>query len=483
MTGDSTSINNSSQCSANGYGDYVNLPAADLVPGSTYSLSVSTDYSSPTSEQVRAWIDYNADGNFAANELIAQTDWGGLPGGTGVFSFSVPTDVTHGNYRMHARLAWDTSAASFDACANMTWGEAEDYTVLIGTLDACQGTPTAGTIDSDFSVFAGKAFNISVYGSSDPADGLVRIWQSSISGENNWTDIAGATFMFYTVSESIEVAMDYRHQITCINSSEIDVLGVVTVILNPVTECYCEPEVTTTSAYDYVSLVSSDLAELNINYSASSHDANYIDDTTMILEAYAGQEFNFNTAYVGGKQTMGIWVDLNKDGIFGGNDNPEKQFVLINGISLQSFAIIFPNSIDLGEYRLRICGAYDYYGDIVADGDDFSCYAQSYGTTVDFTLKIIEETVSVNDYNMLAETRLYPNPLNNGIFYIHAPKLNGEQVELNITDMAGRQIFNNTLSINNNKVTVSVNDTWTSGVYFVTLKHEGEAHTFRLVKH
>ncbi|MEO8934657.1 MAG: T9SS type A sorting domain-containing protein, partial [Xanthomarina sp.] len=97
-------------------------------------------------------------------------------------------------------------------------------------------------------------------------------------------------------------------------------------------------------------------------------------------------------------------------------------------------------------------------------------------------ISIVESALSINDNNMLAGSRLYPNPLNDGTFYVHAPKLNGEQVQVNITDMAGRQIFNNTLAVSDNKVTVSVNSDLTSGVYLVTLKHAGESHTFRLVK-
>ncbi|EGV43707.1 BspA family leucine-rich repeat surface protein [Bizionia argentinensis JUB59] len=100
----------------------------------------------------------------------------------------------------------------------------------------------------------------------------------------------------------------------------------------------------------------------------------------------------------------------------------------------------------------------------------------------DFIISVTCPTMSINDNMMLVERRLYPNPLNDGTFYIHAPKLNGEQVVVNITDMAGRQIFNNTLSVTDNKVTVSVKDALTSGMYFVTLKHAGESSTFRVMK-
>ncbi len=99
-----------------------------------------------------------------------------------------------------------------------------------------------------------------------------------------------------------------------------------------------------------------------------------------------------------------------------------------------------------------------------------------------FTMSAVCNPLSVNENNTLANSRLYPNPLNNGTFYIYAPQLNGERVEVNITDVAGRQIFNDMLVGSDNKVTVSVNDALSTGMYLVTLKHAGQMHTFRLVK-
>lgn len=105
-----------------------------------------------------------------------------------------------------------------------------------------------------------------------------------------------------------------------------------------------------------------------------------------------------------------------------------------------------------------------------------------YSGTAAFTLSVECVPLSVNDYNTFAKTRLYPNPLNDTTFNVYAPNLNGELVNVNIVDMAGRQIFNTNLECSDNKVTVSLNDNLTAGVYFVTLNHSGETHTYRLVK-
>ena len=93
-----------------------------------------------------------------------------------------------------------------------------------------------------------------------------------------------------------------------------------------------------------------------------------------------------------------------------------------------------------------------------------------------------EARLGVEDNNLLAGVRLFPNPLNDNTFYINAPKLNGEQISVSISDLSGRGIFEKMLDCRANTVTVSVNEDLASGVYMVTLRHGGEESTYRLVK-
>lgn len=56
-----------------------------------------------------------------------------------------------------------------------------------------------------------------------------------------------------------------------------------------------------------------------------------------------------------------------------------------------------------------------------------------------------------------------------------------DQVEVSMTDMAGRQIYQGFLPIISNKVTVNPKS-FASGVYMVTIKIGEENQTFRLVR-
>lgn len=93
-----------------------------------------------------------------------------------------------------------------------------------------------------------------------------------------------------------------------------------------------------------------------------------------------------------------------------------------------------------------------------------------------------EARLGVENNSLLAGIRLFPNPLKDDLFYINAPKLNGEQLNVNISDLSGRMIYEATLDCRANTVTVPMNSSMASGIYLVTLNHGGEAQTYRLIK-
>lgn len=94
----------------------------------------------------------------------------------------------------------------------------------------------------------------------------------------------------------------------------------------------------------------------------------------------------------------------------------------------------------------------------------------------------VEQRLGVEDNNVLAGIRLFPNPLNADTFYINAPRLNGQQLMVNISDMSGRNIYAQTLDCHANTVAVPMGSNLASGIYLVTLKQGGEAQTYRLIK-
>jgi len=130
-------LNNTTGCSTNGYGDYTTLPAISLTQGQSYPMSVVVGPGG--TEYVSVWVDYNQNGVFDASEY---TFLGSANGATVSSTLAIPTTAYPGTTRMRVRVRYNSQLGTTDACIPYTYGEAEDYTVTIVPLAACP-TPTA----------------------------------------------------------------------------------------------------------------------------------------------------------------------------------------------------------------------------------------------------------------------------------------------------------------------------------------------------
>jgi hypothetical protein len=126
-------INNSTTTiEANGYSNFTNL-VANMNLGSTQTISVTNTYNNNTvANNTHAWIDWNQNLVFEANEKVLSKNIGVTVSN----SFTVPTTAKTGKTRMRIRysLGVDFGSCGYDE----RLGEVEDYTVnVIGTT-----TPT-----------------------------------------------------------------------------------------------------------------------------------------------------------------------------------------------------------------------------------------------------------------------------------------------------------------------------------------------------
>ena len=120
-------INNTSACPAtNQYSDFT-AQSTTVNQGSTYTVSVlCPNYFG--SDQAAAWIDFNQDGI-----LDDVTEITVLTGGSASVPFTgtitIPMTSTLGSTRMRTRVMWTGILSS---CGTVTYGEVEDYTVVVG---------------------------------------------------------------------------------------------------------------------------------------------------------------------------------------------------------------------------------------------------------------------------------------------------------------------------------------------------------------
>lgn len=122
---------NDSGCGEGGYTDYTqDLPAPELLHNKTYTITIASDSDLAAQENVRVWMDMNQNGTFEDSEEIANTNGLGL-NDQGEFSFQVtiPQEIEVGTYRIRVRLVW--LSVDIGPCENKSYGEAEDYAVVI----------------------------------------------------------------------------------------------------------------------------------------------------------------------------------------------------------------------------------------------------------------------------------------------------------------------------------------------------------------
>lgn len=146
---------------------------------------------------------------------------------------------------------------------------------------------------------------------------------------------------------------------------------------------YCAVSATYTS--DYTSAFSTSGAASNVSYSASSLPAgSYADQTGDVIEQAQGLAFSFSTSYVGGGQAVKIWVDWNDDGVFNNTTgDAEIVYSAYTPNLTQTGTISIPASAELGSYRVRVRSQY-------GSGDITPCGAVTWGSTIDFTLQVLD---------------------------------------------------------------------------------------------
>ena len=135
-------INNESECE--GYGDFTDL-STELSQGEDYSLTLTTGYGD---QYVKVWIDFNDDTEFTEDEVIVdnfiiEPDFNGSGTFTETIDVSIPEDASLGQHILRAKTNWAGNVPT-NACEETTYGETEDYTVIITSA-------SLGLIENDFS--------------------------------------------------------------------------------------------------------------------------------------------------------------------------------------------------------------------------------------------------------------------------------------------------------------------------------------------
>lgn len=440
-----------------------------VVPGQTYTFTMEGNTGGNYDDGVTVFIDWNQDGIF--NNSTERYDIGILKNSTGIDGkqisgdIVVPTTVAAGKTRMRVLKEFYASTFVPDGCAWLSYGQSEDYTIVID-LEDCVGTPTGGVavVDPKF----GNVNNNYVVSASNysVSNGIVYQWQSNTSNQG-WIDQGSghSVYQSYTATAPSQggVEVEWRLKITCTASQQVAYSDIAK--YTTYTELtYCAP-VLSCSDDDVIKNVS--FQEINNTTTCSPNG--FSDYTNLTANVTAGENYSLSVDVGSGwnVESVSVWIDYDKDGVF-----EQNEFYYLGTGSGNTITgnIAIPGSLAQGDYRMRVrVAAVDYN----AATWDMSCNtAQKYGETEDYTVRIT--SLAVNDVKK-SSVQLFPNPTSD-MLNISADR---PISQVAIFNMLGQKVMEKTINSTQSQLNVSALKT---GVYILQTTTDGTQENINFIK-
>ncbi|MBS1775913.1 MAG: hypothetical protein JSS64_06490, partial [Bacteroidetes bacterium] len=379
---------------AGGYTQFNVASTVSLMQGQTYTLNATQS----TTYGVEMWVDWDQSGTFDSSEYTLLSS-----ANPASATFTVPSNAMVGTTGLRLRSYVTTAFGAKGACSNISSGrETEDYILNIAAGNSCSGTPTAGTVygvpDSTCPTIA---FTLSDT-SSTKGTGLQYQWQKSPHGANTWTNISGATTIYYTVASGITVPTDFRFVVSCIASGLGDTSNVKAVsYVYPASQCYCIPPAPTYNCTKtYISQVS--INSLN-NVSNGCLGANSFSDyrnlpaTPLLLGStynatVSAALCNLCLSTLMYDETAAIWIDFDQSGTFDANEFFGILNATVSGTNrVLTGTVTIPSNATLGNTVMRVRSNYN---SLLTNTQ--ACVQTAYGETEDYTVNITNNPLAIS---------------------------------------------------------------------------------------
>jgi hypothetical protein len=425
-------INNPS--GAQFYSNFTNI-STTLNKSTQYTITVTPTWTGTVyAEGYSVWIDYNGDGDFTdAGEQVwtrAATNTTPVSG-----SFTVPAGATDGATRMRVSMKYNAIPT---ACETFTYGEVEDYTVVIqgaGPDVTAPSAPTNLTASGTTLTTTNLSWNAST-------DNVGVTGYDVYRGAILIASVAGTTYQASGLTASTTYTFSVRAKDAAGNISSSSNTVNVTTLSPPDTQA---PSAPTNLNDEWIQRVQ--LGSINNN---SGNNGGYADFTSFSTTLVKGTSntVTITPAWSGTvyREAYRVWIDYNQDGDF--NDSGEQVYNRTRtNASVVSGSFTVPTSAVNGATRMRVSMKYN--------ASPTSCETFAYGEVEDYTVIISasgakDETIRIVDS---AELSVYPNPVKGS--QLNLVLKNAEATEVTIYNMIGqvvsKQAFNTTIDVSNLK--------------------------------
>ena len=219
-----TQTNTSGSSGTEGYEDFSSFTFA-VESGTTYNLTLTPDFMGESyGEGWNVWIDYNGDSDFNdAGELVS---YGSYSAGVVNRTLKIPSNL---NLTTGMRVAMQRNATSM-SCAQFSYGEVEDYTILISSNGSIQ-PPVADFTSSSTNIEKGKTIAFSDQSTNTPTT-----WNWTFEGGNPATSTAQNPTVTYNNAGSYNVTLTAGNADGSDTKTMIDYIQVISPVIAPVAD-------------------------------------------------------------------------------------------------------------------------------------------------------------------------------------------------------------------------------------------------------
>ncbi|MCB9360567.1 MAG: PKD domain-containing protein [Flavobacteriales bacterium] len=278
-----SSINNSSNGGIEGYQDYTCSNSTTITEGMMYPINITTGTS--YNENVRAWIDYNNDGQFnMTNELVFVSD-NIMQNHAG--TIIIPSGSIL-NTPLRMRIASDYYGNTItSSCSNVTYGQYEDYAV---TIIPNTNPPSVDFIANNTVINVGETVNF-----TDLTQNIPTSWNWTFSGSTTPTSNQQAPSATYNTLGSFPVKLVATNAFGTDSLSKTAYINVV----NQYNMCGSSDSTTVTSGILYDSGGSTGNYSNNENCSFLINPGCAIDITLSFTSFYSPTSTDYMRVYDG----------------------------------------------------------------------------------------------------------------------------------------------------------------------------------------
>jgi hypothetical protein len=340
-------INNTTTCSASGYGNFTAL--GNIAANRGQAIYITHTVSNPNSNlhSLGIWLDVNQNGVFEQSEFSFS---GPFTAATNSSVYYIPPSALTGNTRLRIKTTGSSTISATGACFNdLQSGETEDYSVTIGNAPDCSGAVSAGTIATVASICPSTNFTITATNATVNQGQVRYAWQ--VSADNvNWTNINNTGYLIQPLTISQNTASFYRLVDTCLASGQTAISNVLSVAMSNIFTCNCLPPVASNCSNYGIDSVSFHTIRNASTCSANGY-GNFTGISTTVENGSNVPIYIKLKSPAGINKFATVWIDFNRNGLL---DNSELVFTQGTTGSVVAGNITVPHNIQPGEALMRV---------------------------------------------------------------------------------------------------------------------------------